>query len=146
MAEDISHKRAMSILKELERITGFDYEDAKDMYKKIRKTKYGRSNEYGRWHSSIQVWEKVMDDYFDILYEMDDGWGDEQDDKRYHIVADSKMDWFMELISSITGDNREKQLEDYNHMIGHGYSPYNSLRWLWDTYMDKYYEYLLGGE
>jgi len=63
---DISHKKAMDILKSLEGMTGYAKEDAKNIYESYRDEGYTRIEAVKR------VWDFVLNRYFDILCEVED--------------------------------------------------------------------------
>jgi len=140
MSDDISHDRAIYILKELERISGFPYDDAKEMYRKNRDKGFSRSK------SVREVWGSVMNEYFEIEYEDEQGWGDNEDEYMTHdILTPSKINWFFEIMSNMTGYDRDSiQLsyswqKDYlSEVLGSIPKDYDVMRLTWDSIMDRY--------
>jgi hypothetical protein len=121
---DISDKKVASILGELEEITGFDYDDAKKMYEEYR----GKG--YSKVKSARLVWEKVMDDYFDILYQAE-----------YTLDYKDTMGRFFHIISDITGFSYETILKTYHSLENNKFTS-NILRKIWNIYMGKYFQQL----
>ena len=60
MSDDISHDRVIYILKELEKTSGFPYDDAKKMYRK------NRDKGFSRGRSVREVWGYVMNEDFEV--------------------------------------------------------------------------------
>jgi len=121
---DISDKKAISILKELEKITGFDYDVAKKMYEEYR------SKGYSRVKSAKSVWKKVIDDYFWVLY------GAEGLDYK------TTVDRFFDIISNITGLSYETIWKKY-YAIKNNTNTSNVLKKTWNVYMNKYFNRLV---
>ena len=121
---DISEKKVTLILKELEEITGFDYDVAKEMYEEYR------SKGHSRVKSARLVWGKVMDDYFWILYEA-------EGDLNYK----NTMDRFFEIISDITGFSYETIWKKYYNLENSTFTN-DKLRKIWNIYMGKYFQLL----
>jgi len=122
---DISEKKVTLILKELEEITGFDYDVAKEMYEEYR------SKGYSRVKSARLVWTKVMDDYFEILYKAE-----------YTLDYKNTMDRFFEIISDITGFSYETIWKKYYNLENSTFTN-DKLRKIWNIYMGKYFQLLV---
>ena len=122
---DISEKKVTLILKELEEITGFDYDIAKEMYEEYR------DKGYSRVKSARLVWGKVMDDYFEILYEAEGS-----------LNYKNTMDRFFEIISDITGFSYETIWKKY-YSLENSTLTNNKLRKIWNIYMGKYFQLLV---
>jgi len=122
---DISDKKVVLILKELEKITGFDYDVAKEMYEEFR------SKGYSRVKSAKLVWKKVMGDYYWILYEAEG----ELDYK-------TTVDRFFHIISDITGFSYEIIWKKY-YSIKNDTNKLDVLKDVWNIYMDKYFQLLV---
>ena len=121
---DISEKKVTLILKELEEITGFDYDVAKEMYEEYR------SKGYSRVKSARLVWTKVMNDYFEILYKAE-----------YTLDYKNTMDRFFEIISDITGFSYETIWKKYYNLENSTFTN-DKLRKIWNIYMGKYFQLL----
>jgi len=140
---DISHKKAMSILKELERMTGYPYEDAKDMYKEYRDRGETRENAVGG------VWMVITHGDFEMFYEMDEGWSDTDNIDELMgkgEISDSKRNWIFEKLSKLTGYNYRDILRDYSEISGSMYTDYKTVELIWDDIMEKYLNHLIRGE
>jgi hypothetical protein len=122
---DISDKKVISILKKLDEIAGFDYDIAREMYEERR------SEGYSRVKSARLVWEKVMDDYFQILYEAE-----------YILNYKTTMDRFFDIISNITGLSYETIWKKYYSLENSAFTG-NKLRKIWNIYMSKYFQLLV---
>jgi len=140
MSDDISHDRAIYILKELEKISGFPYDYAKKMYRK------NRDKGFSRGRSVREVWGYVMNEDFEIEYENEEGWGDDEDEYMSHdILTPSKIDWFFGIMSDMTGyDKDDIQREylwqkDYLSEVLGSKSPkdYYVMRLTWNSIMDE---------
>ena len=121
---DISNEKVISILKKLEKITGFDYDVAKEMYEEYRSKKYSKVK------SARLVWEKVMDDYYWLLYEAE-----------YTLNYKATMDRFFNIISNITGFDYETIQKKY-HNLENKFTN-DKLRKIWNIYMGKYFQQLV---
>jgi len=124
---DISEKKVMLILKELEEITGFDYDVAKEMYEEYR------SKGYSRVKSARLVWGKVMNDYFEILYKAE-----------YTLDYKNTMDRFFDIISDITDLSYETIWKRYYAIKNNtNASDTNVLKKTWNFYMNLYFNRLI---
>jgi len=122
---DISNKKVVTIMKKLDEIAGFDYDVAKEMYEEYK------SKGYSRVESARLVWEKVMDDYFWILYEAEGS-----------LDYKTTVDRFFDIISNITGLSYETIWKKY-YAIKNNTNTSNVLKKTWNIYMIKYFNRLV---
>jgi len=143
MSDDISHKKAMSILKELERMTGFSYEDAKDMYKEYRDRGENRKNAAGG------VWMVITNGDLRMFYEMEEGWGETDNIDKFmeeNDVSDSKIKWLFEKLSKLTGYSYKDILKDYLEISETLPNDYKTIELIWDDIMERCLNHLIRGE
>ena len=130
---DISEKKAISTLGELEIFIGSEYAVL------ISKTYDGyRSKGYSRFESARLTWKKIMEDFFEEEYEN----LKYEEEQEFNTIKK----YFFELAYGMAGiDPKTKIAEQRYEKFRKSYKPYDALKKTYLSFTDMGFQYVLKG-